>query len=284
MTDVLSREVFGAAFAVGLMIAVVLACLLIVQRTRERTAKAERRLAILYAAVEAAVGDQIDRSFGGNWHDQVALGLKRLASAIPALSEADRARGAGSVSNWLGSANQALDAAAKEVGMLPPGSESARVTTTLRLAGRIQQTLQDLSTIDSPADLENALSAGLLNDLMTTAPLLSAYFGGDPSLATVVEGYLCAAAALKLALLERAISVDVPAIFSIVPRSEAHGDTVDGRELRHIPAARAHANRMADRLMPGESLVVYCSVPGWTGRDGKRPPSLVFWNRASWLV
>jgi hypothetical protein len=113
---------------------------------------------------------------------------------------------------------------------------------------------------------------------------VAGYFSRNVGLTPVIEAYLLAAAALRLALAEAAIVVETPPVLSIVSGREMRGEAIDGRELRRIPQARTLANRAADRLAPGESLVVYCSVPGWRTRKGYRPAAVVFWNSASWLI
>jgi hypothetical protein len=263
----------AAILAVGAIFATIMA-----RRATARAATAERRLTALYAEIEAAIGSHIDHSAGGAWREQVAAGLRQLAAhaAVPA--------GRGDVTvYWIAAANRALDVAARAVDALEADSEPARIAAALGLAERLSDSQAAIGAITSASDLENALVSGALNDVLTTAPLVAGYFSRNAMLAPVTEGYLTAAAALRLALAEASIVVDTPPVLSIVSGRETRGEGIDGRELRRIPQARALANRTADRLAPGENLVVYCNVPGWTTREAQRQPAVVFWNSASWL-
>jgi hypothetical protein len=258
-------------------VAVVLAAV-VARRAKVRAAGVERRLAGLYAEIEKAIGSRIDRGVGGGWRDQVSVELKRLAAS----SETSRRDTA--AADWTSIAVRAIDEAARVVQLLKPGGEPAGITAALGLAERLATSREAIAALAKSSDLQGALVSGTLNDVLTTAPLLAAYFGRDAELAPIIEAYLLAAAALRLSLANANIVVETPAVLSIVSGRDIRGEAVDGRELRRIPHARALANRVADRLVSGENLVVYCSVPGWTTREECRPAAAVFWNSASWLA
>jgi hypothetical protein len=278
MTDFLTPPALIAFGAVILAAVAVLSAVMLARRAATRAVAAERRLSALYSEIEAAIGDRIDRSAGGGWRDQVSASLKRLATVTSNPS----GRG-DTTTDWMSTAVRALDTAARAVEALEPESEPARIAAALGLAGRLAESREGVGAVASANDLESALVSGTLNDVLTTAPLVAGYFSRDAGLAPVTEAYLIAAAALRLALAEANIVVETPAVLSIVSGREARGEVLDGRELRRIREAKTLANRIADRLAPGENLIVYCSVPGWTTRDARRPPAVVFWNSASWL-
>jgi hypothetical protein len=248
----------------------------VARRATVRATAVERRLAGLYSEIEKAIGNRIDRGMGGGWRDQVSGELKRLAAS----SDISRRAAA----DWTSIAVRAIDEAAHAVQSLKPRGDPAATAAALGLAERIAASREAIAALAKTNDLEAALVSGTLNDVLTTAPLLSTYFSREAELAPVVEAYQLAAAALRLPLANASIVVETPAVLSIVSGRDIRGEAVDGRELRRIPQARALANRVADRLVSGENLVVYCSVPGWTTRDERRPAAAVFWNSASWLA
>ena len=258
----------GAAYAAG-------------AEARARALRAERRLAALYADIEAAIGERIGTETGSSWRDQVSRGLERLASEAASARMQDAA---GGEPNWLETASRALDRGARAARTFRAGSETERTVATLQLAERIDATLKSLLTLRDEDDLENALVSGGLNDLFTTEPLLAVYFARDPAMIPVAEAYRIAGSALRLALAGHGVYVETPTPLSIISAAEARQNTVDGRELRRLATPRALANRMADRLQPGESLVVYSTVPGWKTADSHHVPVVAVWNRASWLT
>jgi hypothetical protein len=275
-------ELFAASGPVALAALIVAAIAIVsaivaTSRAAMRAAAAEGRLKALCTEIEAAIGNRIDWSAGRRWRDQVSAELKRIAgsrAAGPCEAGAD----------WIATAGRAIDLAAQAVAALEPESEPARIAAALGLAERLAANREGVGTIANAGDLEGALVSGTLNDVLTTAPLLAGYFGHDAGLIRVIESYLLAASALRLALAEVEIFVETPAVLSIVWGRQVRGESMDGRELRRIPQARTLANRLADKLTPGENLIVYCSVPGWTAREKHRPAAVVFWNSASWLV
>ncbi|MGF3024730.1 hypothetical protein ACQVP2_18140 [Methylobacterium aquaticum] len=276
----LASPITVVALAAGLALAVIGVALVLVRRARAQARKAERRLGALFAEIDAALGERIDRSSGGSWRDQVGQGLRRLTAEASARMTGDTAK---AEPDWVRTAEHALAAAAGAVRAFQPGSEMAQVAEWLRLVERIQATLSSLSALRDGADIENALVSGVLNDLLTTEPLIAAYFGRDPAMVPVTEGYRIAASALRLALFGHGYAVDTPAPLSILSSADVRQEAVDGRELRRLAGPKALANRMAARLLPGESLVVYPMVPGWSTRESRQAPTVAVWNRASWL-
>lgn len=279
MTEFLAQPVLIAISALVFAVVASLSAAMIARRAATRAAAAERRLNALYAEIEAAIGDRIERSAGGRWRDDVSEALRRLASARFGAASPGHPG-----DDWTTIAVRALDLAARAIEVFEPDSEPARIAAALGLAGRLADSRKAVGAVANVDDLEGALVSGTLNDVLTTAPLIAGYFNRDAGLAQVSEAYSVAAAALRLVLAEAGTVVETPAVLSIVSGREARGEALDGRELRRIPQAKALANRIADRLAPGEQLIVYCSVPGWTTGDVRRPPVVVFWNRASWLV
>jgi hypothetical protein len=272
MTELLAPPTLAAAIVAAVAIA---SAIVVTNRAMTRATAAQRQLAALYAEIETAIGSRIDRSSGRRWRDQVSSELKRLAVASAGATGRDEAG-----AEWIAIAVRALGAAAA----LEPESEPGRIAAALGLADRLAASLEGVGAIAGMHELEDALLSGTLNDVLTTAPLVAGYFSRNASLAPVMEAYLLAAAALRLALVERGVVVEAPAVLSTISGRDARGEAMDGRELRRIPQARTLANRFADRLAPGENLVVYCSVPGWRTRNEHRPAAVVFWNSASWLV
>src|SRR5258708_6052035 len=105
MTELLASPIHVAVSAAVLAAVVIAAALVVTSRAIARAAAAERQLAALYAEIETAIGQWIDRSSGGGWRDQVSAELKRLAAASPRAT-GDGGTGTGSI----GTAVQALDA------------------------------------------------------------------------------------------------------------------------------------------------------------------------------
>jgi hypothetical protein len=279
MTELLTSTVAVAAAAMTFVVVTIVLAIVYVRHEAARAGNAERRLSALYTEIEAVIGDRIDRSGGGRWREHVSAELKRLAAAS---AGAPRRREDGD--SWIAIAGRALETALRSVQGLGPHSARGKNPLALGLAERLTASHESVAALAGSDDLETALVSGALNDVLTTAPLLVGYFAREGELAVVIEAYLLAAAALRLALAEIGIVLDIPAVLSIASSRDVRGEALDGRELRRIPQARTLANRIADRLVPGANLVVYCSVPGWTTREGRRPPDVVFWNSASWLV
>jgi hypothetical protein len=278
MTEVVASPSL-AAIAAAIPAAIAIASAIVVTgRARVRAAAAERRLTTLYAEIATAIGSGIDCSTAGRSRDQVSAELKRVIAARAARPHRDEA------DDWVAIAVRALDTASRVVAALEAGNDTAHVATALGLSERVAASRETVASVVSARDLNDALMSGALNDVLTTAPLLAGYFSRDARLATVIEAYVLAAAALRLALAEANVLVETPAVLSIVSDREARGEAMDPRELRRIPQARTLANSIADRLAPGENLIVYCSVPGWTTQEKHRPAAVVLWNSASWLV
>ncbi len=158
---------------------------------------------------------------------------------------------------------------------------AARLALAEGLSGS-RRTLDALIAAGTSDAVIDAFEAGALSHVLTTAELLAAYFPADADLGLLVESYAAAAALLRLQLALAGIVVVVPRFLGLDPGLGTKLESLDRRELRLIPEIAAAAGRAGEQAGYDAVVVVDCTVPGRVGLGGRRPATVVVWERASW--
>jgi hypothetical protein len=167
------------------------------------------------------------------------------------------------------------------------GSLVNRLDGELNLAANLQATLQALRQAavkdDAARALADMLRAGELNHVMTTSPLLQAYFGDDDTAIGLRASYQACAALIELALAHaKMIVILVPPLTTV-----AHGQPVgfdDQRGLRQIKEVHDRVMREARSVHDGDHLVVDCLTPGWRIGTQLKQPRIVAFDRGAWTT
>jgi hypothetical protein len=203
------------------------------------------------------------------------------AGAVPVLSRDEGEATVATLRRVAGTLTALSDALAR--GKLAPRAHdiAARLALEEELFAT-RRTIDALIAAGTPDAVIDAFEAGALSHVLTTAELFAAYFPADADLALFAESYAAAAALLRLELAYAGIAVVVPRFLGPDPGRDAEHESLDRRELRRIPEIAAAAGRAGERAGYDEAVVVDCTVPGRIGLGGRRPATVVVWERASW--
>jgi hypothetical protein len=222
---------------------------------------------------------------------QVRQNVETLLSELPEQGGAAGARqqqSEGADRDALRAASALIQATIERLRNASPGSAVNRLDAALRLSVQLQATMAPFADARAqpqagPA-LRDRLRSGHLNHVLTTAPLLSVYYAGDPLISPIRLAYQAIAALLEVALAEAGTSVEVVPPLTTMPRNAARVEFGDQRGLAGIPAVRDQVIRAARDVSDTDHLIIDCLAPGWrVGTTERQRPQIVGFSRADWV-
>jgi hypothetical protein len=286
----LAHEV-PAAGAAAVAIIILLVWLLIANRLkstrfRRSVREVERRLAEIMERDRVSLADLPGELL------QVRKNVETLLGELPeqggAAGARQQAQSDGVDRDALRAATALIQATIERLRKASPGSAVNRLDAALRLSAQLQTTMVPFGDTRAQSEaapaLRDRLRSGHFNHVLTTAPLLSVYYAGDPLISPIRLAYQAIAALIEVALAEAGTSVEVVPPLTTIPRNAARVEFGDQRGLAGIPAVRDQVIRAARDVSDTDHLIIDCLAPGWrVGTTERQRPQIVGFSRADWV-